>query len=82
MKAGDVRPEITTLGKDNSVHEGVLLVVVDAVGAAGAVFVAMYGWRSCIFDDETSITAVTEEQAPRLTPANTTRKQSRTMRLS
>ena len=77
---GMVRPAITTLCKDSSFFEGVLLFVVDAVAAAGTVLVALYGWRSGIFDGEAPIMAGPVKPAPSQTPANTTRKPSRTMR--
>ena len=43
---GMVRPEITSLGRNSSMFEGVLLVVVvNAVTATGNVLVALYGWH-------------------------------------
>ena len=75
-------PEITTLVRDSSFFEGVLIVVVDEVTAAGTLLVPLYGWHSRIFDDEASILEGAVKRAPSPTPASTTRKQSRTMRSS
>ena len=75
---GMVRPEITTLGRDSSLLEGVLLaVVVDAVAGTGTVLVALYGGRSGIFNGKAPITATAVKRAPSLTPASTNRKQKK-----
>ena len=73
---GTVRPGITTLGRDSTLFKGVPhAVVVDLVAATGTVLVALYGWRSGIFDDKAPITAAAVKRAPTHTPASTTRKQ-------
>ena len=75
---GTVRPGITTLGRDSTLFEGVPhAVVVDLVAATGTVLVALYGWRSGIFDDKAPITAAAVKRAPTHTPASTTRKQEK-----
>ena len=75
---GMVRPGITTLGGDSTLFDGVLhAVVVDLVAATGTGLVALYGWRSGIFDDKAPITAAAVKRAPTHTPASTTRKQEK-----